>query len=142
MGCIAAGATAEATECLADYALLFGRCFQIRDDIFDYFRSETVGKPTGNDLREGKVSLPLLLTLGRETPGRDGIVELLKKDSLSDAEIDRIQDFARTNGGIDAAYDVMRDLRRRACERLSAIPDGEVRRQLGELFDFVIERQY
>ena len=142
MGCLAAGATPQATECLADYALLFGRCFQIRDDIFDYFRSSTVGKPTGNDLREGKVSLPLLLALDREAPGRDEIVGLLKKDSLSDDEIDRIQTFARSNGGIDAAYEVMRDLRQRACERLAAIPDGEVRRQLAELFDFVIERQY
>lgn len=142
MGCLAAGASAHHTECLAEYALLFGRCFQIRDDIFDYFRSDAVGKPTGNDLREGKVSLPLLLALDRDAPGRDEIAELLKKDSLTDAEIDRIQNFARDNGGIDDAYAVMRDLRRQACERLAAIPDGDVRRQLAELFDFVIERQY
>ena len=142
MGCLAAGASDVATESLAEYALLFGRCFQIRDDIFDYFRSDAVGKPTGNDLREGKVSLPLLLALDRDAPGRDEIAELLKKDSLTDAEIDRIQNFARSNGGIDGAYAVMRDLRRQACERLAAIPDGDVRRQLAELFDFVIERQY
>lgn len=143
MGCLAAGAPDDVTEALADFALLFGRCFQLRDDVFDYYPSTLVGKPTGNDLREGKISLPLLLAL-ESTVGEDhdAIASLLAHDGLSDDEIERIMAFARDNGGIDGAYSVMADLRRQAEEKLGMLPDGEIRRQLGDLFDFVIERQY
>ncbi len=143
MGCLAAGAPKEATEALAEFALLFGRCFQLRDDIFDYYPSTLVGKPTGNDLREGKVSLPLLIALEKTTgPDHDEIEEMLAGDSLTDSEIEHIMAFARDNGGIDGAYAEMADLRSRALNKLSTLPDCEIRRQLGDLFDFVIERQY
>ncbi|MBO4943227.1 MAG: polyprenyl synthetase family protein [Muribaculaceae bacterium] len=143
MGCLAAGAPDHMTSALAEFALLFGRCFQLRDDVFDYYPSTLVGKPTGNDLREGKISLPLLLALeSTEGAVHDEIASLLSRDSLTDGEIDRIMAFARDNGGIDGAYAVMADLRRRAEEQLSLLPDSDIRRQLGDLFDFVIERQY
>lgn len=142
MGCHAANASAEATDALSNYALLFGRCFQLRDDVFDYFSSDIIGKPTGNDLREGKVSLPLLLALENKGHGYEEIIALLEHDSLSDAEIEHIQAYARDNGGIDATYDVMNDLRRQAVEKLQVLPNDEIRQQLTALFDFVIERQY
>ncbi len=142
MGCHAANASAEATDALSDYALLFGRCFQLRDDVFDYFSSDIIGKPTGNDLREGKVSLPLLLALENKGQGYEDIIALLEHDSLSDAEIEHIQAYARDNGGIDATYSVMNDLRRQAVEKLQVLPNDEIRQQLTALFDFVIERQY
>lgn len=142
MGCHAANASSEATNALSDYALLFGRCFQLRDDVFDYFSSDIIGKPTGNDLREGKVSLPLLLALENKGQGYEDIIALLEHDSLSDAEIEHIQAYARDNGGIDATYSVMNDLRRQAVEKLQVLPNDEIRQQLTALFDFVIERQY
>ncbi len=144
MGCYATNAPDELRETLAHYALLFGRCFQIRDDIFDYFPSELVGKPTGNDLREGKVSLPLLHCLSLEdgTPGLDRVRELLAKDSLSDEEIAFIQAFARDNGGIEYAFDAMHRLRDEAVNGLAALENGEIRSQLTELFDFIIDRQF
>ncbi len=143
MGCLAVDAPDEATRALAEYALLFGRCFQLRDDVFDYYPSTLVGKPTGNDLREGKISLPLLLALEHTTgPEHDEIAAMLACDDLTDSQIERIMAFARDNGGIDAAYQVMTDLRDRARQLLDALPQCEVCRQLAELFDFVIERQY
>ena len=143
MGCFAAGAPDEAREVLARYALLFGRCFQIRDDVFDYFPSELVGKPTGNDLREGKVSLPLLHALEDSSlPEHDEILKLLDKDNLSDEEIDRLQAFARDNGGIDYAFDVMRRLRDEALQGLDGLGESAVRDELADLFDFIIERQF
>ncbi len=60
MGAEAVDAPAEAYAPLVEYARLLGLCFQIKDDVFDYFDSKQIGKPTGNDLREGKVTLPLL----------------------------------------------------------------------------------
>ena len=143
MGCLAAGAPDDAVATLSDFALLFGRCFQLRDDVFDYYPSTLVGKPTGNDLREGKISLPLLLALENTTGvERDSIAALLEHDNLTDNEIERISAFTRDNGGIDAAYSVMSDLRRRAAALLDTLPYSPERDQLGELFDFVIERQY
>lgn len=143
MGCLAADAPDEATRILADFALLFGRCFQLRDDVFDYYPSTLVGKPTGNDLREGKVSLPLLLALERVSgPRRDEIAAMLKRDNLDDDEIEYIMAFARDNGGIDAAYEVMAGLCRQARQLLGKLPQCDICTQLAALFDFVIERQY
>ncbi|MDE5661940.1 MAG: polyprenyl synthetase family protein [Muribaculaceae bacterium] len=143
MGCFAAGAPDREREALEKYALLFGRCFQIRDDVFDYFPSELVGKPTGNDLREGKVSLPLLHAL-EATSGdeHDRIMELLGRGDLSDSEIALIQAFARDNGGIDYAFDIMHRLRIEACAELENLFDSPIRSELTALFDFIIERQF
>lgn len=142
MGCYTSGASEDATRSLAEFGRLLGLCFQIRDDIFDYFPSELVGKPTGNDLREGKVSLPLLHALSRQCEGCGEVVALLERGELTDEEISRIQAFARDNGGIDYAFDVMRRLRREACDGIASLPDATIRRQLTELFDFIIERQF
>ena len=144
MGCLAVGVDDERFRILSEYALLFGRCFQIRDDIFDYFPSELVGKPTGNDLREGKISLPLLKALAATegTAEHERIVNLLAKDELSDEEIADIQAFARDNGGIELAYKAMDALRCKAVESLHQLPHCRLRDELEELFDFIISRQY
>lgn len=143
MGCYAAGAPDEAREILARYALLFGRCFQIRDDVFDYYPSELVGKPTGNDLREGKISLPLLHALADDNlVGHTRASALIAQESLTDAEIGFLQAYARDNGGISYAFDAMHRLRDEACRDLDLLGASEVRDQLVELFDFIIERQF
>ena len=144
MGCMAAGASEADTKRLAEYARLFGRCFQLRDDIFDYFEEGIVGKPTGNDLREGKVTLPLLLALyNASEDAKQPILKLLAKDHLSDDEIAIILDFARQNGGIEGAYAVMENLRGQAMECLAPFSDDiPQKKELQELFSFIIERQY
>ncbi|MDY5416900.1 MAG: polyprenyl synthetase family protein, partial [Sodaliphilus sp.] len=66
VGGITAGADEESLKKLKRFAELLGQCFQIKDDTFDYFHDPVVGKPTGNDLREGKITLPLIYALGRK----------------------------------------------------------------------------
>lgn len=74
---------------LRQFAELLGMCFQIRDDIFDYFEDEKIGKPTGNDLREGKITLPLLSVLLREDlPGHKRCLNSLAKNS---SQLKRLQ---------------------------------------------------
>lgn len=144
MGCLAVGVDDERFNILSDFALLFGRCFQIRDDIFDYFPSVLVGKPTGNDLLEGKVTLPLLKAL-QATEGTEANAEvraLLSKDELSPEEVAFIQAFARDHGGIDMAYEAMHELRNRAVDGLHRLPVSPVRNELEAMFDFIISRKY
>lgn len=143
MGCYAVSAPDEARVALENYARFFGRCFQIRDDVFDYFPSELVGKPTGNDLREGKITLPLLHALGNHSHrGYDEVRQLLDKDVLTDNEIELLQSFARDNGGIEYAFDVMHRLRDEACRGLECLEKTALRGDFEALFDFIIDRQF
>ena len=80
VGAFAVKASDDDTEKLSKVARLLGLCFQIKDDIFDYFNDEKIGKPTGNDLREGKITLPLLHVLLNESlPQHEEMLALSKK---------------------------------------------------------------
>ncbi len=143
MGCYAAGAPDEATEILAEYARLLGLCFQIRDDIFDYFPSDKVGKPTGNDLREGKVTLPLLhVLLDPAVAGNDAMLELLRDERIADPHIELLLAHARDNGGVDYAFDTMRRLRDRAAALLATLPPAPGTSALLDIFDYIIARDH
>lgn len=143
MGCLAAGVDDHRRDILTSYAASFGRCFQIRDDVFDYFNSETVGKPTGNDLLEGKITLPLLYALQTAPAAEaEAMRRLLANDSLTPADVERLQAFARDNGGIERSYETMEQLRDRALEGLMQLPPSEERTALADLFDFIITRNY
>ena len=141
MGAEAAGAKPDEYEPLRKYAELFGLCFQIKDDIFDYSGDNSIGKPTGNDLREGKVTLPLLYALNN-APAEESrhMKELLESDSLSNAQIALLIDFAKRNGGIEYAYSRMREMQKEALRLLDAYPDSDWKQSFIDIFDFVISR--
>lgn len=141
MGAELGGATQEDLEKLVRYAELLGLCFQIKDDIFDYYEDTRIGKPTGNDLREGKVTLPLLYAL-RTAPEPEArpMRDLLLKGTLSDDDINRLIEFAKAHGGIDYAYSRMRDMQREGEKILSTLPDTESGKAFGDIFDFIISR--
>ena len=142
MGAESVEATPAQIESLVEYARLLGLCFQIKDDIFDYYEDVEVGKPTGNDLRENKVSLPLIHAVN-STPGERSAAmrALLLRGDLSDEEIAVLIDFAKTHGGIDYAYGVMEEMRAKGDSLLESLPDNEWRDDFAELFDFTIRRQ-
>lgn len=140
VGCLAAGASEEGTEILARVAELLGLCFQIRDDIFDYFPADKVGKPTGNDLREGKVTLPLLHALDVRPDAE--MSALLALPSLDTGQVERLQRYARDNGGIEYAYESMERLRRQADELLDRLGPSEALDSIKSLFDYIISRDF
>ena len=144
IGAMAAGASESSFRGLADYAACLGRAFQIRDDIFDYFPSGDIGKPTGHDLLEGKVTLPLLVALENapEEESRKMREILLSSDELQPAEISTLHDFAKANGGIEAAYDKMKSLREEGMRIIREYPDSESKKFFEEIFDYIIERKY
>lgn len=146
MSCVAMGgyavkASDDDIARLRRFAELLGMCFQIRDDIFDYFEDEKIGKPTGNDLREGKITLPLLSVLLREDlPGHDEMLELSRKEQLSAPEIATLIEYAKSNGGIEYAYETMARLRTQAIEELEQLPDNVARQSFIDIFDYIIHR--
>lgn len=147
IGAIAAGIDSDDPryEALREYACLLGLCFQIRDDIFDYFPDAKIGKPTGNDLREGKITLPLLhaLTLTGH-PDHRQMAALARKELLEPAEIDLLINFAVENGGIEYARQTMQRMASEATETLcNAFPEPSPwRDDFIALISHVIDREY
>lgn len=138
MGGFAVGASDSDIANISEFARLLGLCFQIKDDIFDYFEDENIGKPTGNDLREGKITLPLLHVL--ENGGNDDMHRLSQKEELTAAEINALIEYAKANGGIDYAYGKMQSLRADALPILINFSNKEVTAQLAEILDYTINR--
>ena len=142
VGGYANDAPQTAIDELRRYARLLGICFQIKDDTFDYFNDPIVGKPTGNDLREGKVTLPLIYALRRDDmPEHDEMLALINKETLTSEDIDRLVDFAKRAGGIEYAYDTMVRLRDEASAILSPFQPDETVDPFREIFDYVIDRR-
>lgn len=125
------------------FAELLGLCFQIKDDIFDYFSDEKIGKPTGNDLREGKVTLPLLYALSRTgLPEHSRMMELVGKEELTCADIETLIDFAKRAGGIEYACSTMERLGREALEVLTAYDKGADTSALASVLRYIIDRDF
>lgn len=141
MGAYASEADDRQLDIMRRFARLFGQCFQIKDDIFDYFHSDALGKPTGNDLREGKVTLPLLYALSlTDRPERDNINELLTRGSLTDDEIAVIIDYTIRAGGIGYAEATLRRLRDQAAAILAELGPDIDTAPLLTLLDYIISR--
>jgi octaprenyl-diphosphate synthase len=129
-------------EALREFARLLGLCFQIKDDIFDYFSDSEIGKPTGNDLREGKITLPLLHVLetgaGEE---HDRMVELARKDALDADEVATLINYAVNNGGIEYAQQSMERMRDEAVKLLREnFEPSETVEAFISLLEFIISR--
>lgn len=145
VGAAAAGETdSRRLDALREFARLLGLCFQIKDDIFDYFPDGEIGKPTGNDLREGKITLPLLHVLEtREGEEHDRMMELARKELLEPEEIATLIDYAVDNGGIEYACETMEQLREEACRVLrDNFPPSETLDAFLSLIDFIITRDH
>lgn len=141
MGGYAVKASDDEIEKLKQFTNLLGLCFQIRDDVFDYFEDKKVGKPTGNDLREGKITLPLLHVLLNESlPLHEEMLDLSHKDNLTTEEIATLINYAKNNGGIEYAYEKMTELRNQAVEIIKQLPDNEARKAFIAILDYIIAR--
>ncbi|MEG1748601.1 MAG: polyprenyl synthetase family protein [Tannerellaceae bacterium] len=142
IGAISADAMPDIIALCREYGEYLGYCFQIKDDIFDYFRETDIGKPTGNDIREGKVTLPLLYAL-RSSRAEDSaryLNMILRKDFTS-KNIDELIAFAKQNGGIAYAEERMKAYHAKAMKILFQLPDSEARNGLSLLADYIINRK-
>ncbi len=141
IGAYAVNADGERLAIIREYARLLGLSFQIKDDIFDYYHTESVGKPTGNDLREGKITLPLLYALEKcRGEGREAMRELSRKEALSESEIETLIEFAKAEGGIEYACKTMERLKTEAFELLDKLPQCASTEAFRAIFLYVISR--
>ena len=142
IGALSAGAGEEEIEQAKNFGQNLGIIFQIRDDIFDYYDSREIGKPTGNDMAEGKLTLPVIYALN--STGDKEMLSLaykVKNRSASAEEIARLVDFAKKNGGIDYAEKRMNDFHQEALEYVgSLVADAEIKDSLTAYLDFIIKR--
>lgn len=140
MGADAVNADPEEVAPMVKYAELLGLCFQIKDDIFDYYENPQIGKPTGNDLREGKVT-PLLYALNNaDEEDAEPMRQLIIKGDLTSDEIARLIEFAKIEGGIDYAFDIMRRMQAEAETIIARYPDSPSKDSFREIFEFIISR--
>ncbi len=142
IGALSAGAAEADIVAAKGFGCNLGMIFQIRDDIFDYFESADIGKPTGNDMAEGKLTLPVIYALN--TVGDEAMFALarkVKEGTVTADEIAVLVDFTKKNGGIEYARMRMDELRMQ-CDAFirGSVGDREIGDALTAYVDFVIRR--
>ena len=144
--CAEAGArSAHSSDEMAENAYLLGEmigiAFQIKDDIFDYYSSD-IGKPTGNDMREGKLTLPALYVLNTCTDEKmKELAFRIRSLEATQEEIFVFIEWIKNKGGIDYARKVMADYRNKALALLSSSVNIEIKEALTAYIDYVINRE-
>ena len=142
IGALSAGASEDDIHQAKLFGSNLGMIFQIRDDIFDYYDNSDIGKPTGNDMTEGKLTLPVIYALNT-TRDADmlALARKVKSGDVSREEIERLVEFTKQNGGIEYADKKMWEIHAESVHFLeSEVTDPEVRRSLRGYLDYVIER--
>ena len=143
IGALSAGADADEIEAAKLFGQNLGIAFQIRDDIFDYYDSQEIGKPTGNDMAEGKLTLPVIHALN--ATGNEGMIALarkVKEGSVDSDEIARLVEFTKNNGGIEYAEERMEYFRQLCIDFIDkSVVKPDVKEALLAYVDFVIQRK-
>ncbi|KGI60035.1 polyprenyl synthetase [Prevotella sp. DNF00663] len=141
-GAESVGASKEVVEAAAKFGQNLGIIFQIRDDIFDYYDSEEIGKPTGNDMEEGKLTLPIIYALN--STGDEAMLQLARKVKMSQINTESIAQlvaFAKENGGIEYAEKKMNEFHEEAVNFVHQyIKDQNIKDALMAYLDYVIKR--
>jgi octaprenyl-diphosphate synthase len=119
-----------------------GIAFQIKDDLFDYTQSTFIGKPTGIDIREQKMTLPLIYTLNNiSKKEKNNIIDIVKNHHENDKKVAELIELVKENGGLNYAENVMIEYRNEALEILNQFNDNEARRSLELLLNYVVNRK-
>ena len=141
-GAIAAGASKETVELMKSFGDNIGMAFQIKDDILDFEPTKSTGKPTCSDIRERKITLPLLTVLEDSTPSENKrIISMLSNIRNEPSNSKYIIDCVLSNGGIEKAYNVMQQYITTAKLQLESYADSEIKSALFDLCDYIADRK-
>lgn len=128
-------------ETMRKFGELIGMAFQIKDDLFDY-GEEKIGKPTGIDIKEQKMTLPLIYTLNTCTKKeQDWLINSIKNHNKNKKRVKEVIAFVKEKGGLDYATSKMRQFRNEAMNLLNNYPDSEFKTALNTMVDYVIDRK-
>ena len=143
IGALSVGASKDDVEQARLFGLHLGMAFQIRDDIFDYYESNDIGKPTGNDMAEGKLTLPVIhAVLATDNGAMKDLALKVKKGEVTPEEVAQLVAFTKENGGIEYAEAKMREFKNKAIGFIEEkIQDAEIKQALNAYLDYVIERK-
>ncbi len=119
-----------------------GIAFQIKDDLFDYYNNSIIGKPTAIDIREKKMTLPLIYTINKvDKKTKNYIINTIKNHNTNETKIQNIISIVKINGGIEYSIDIMKRYQKIALEILNDFPENEAKKSLELLINYVIERK-
>ena len=142
IGALSANASPEQIELAKKFGHNLGIIFQIKDDIFDYYDSDEIGKPTGNDMAEGKLTLPAIYALNSTANETMlNIARKVKDGNVSQDEIKQLVDFTKEYGGIDYAEKVMSQFHNECNKHIfDNVSDPQIQESLFKYVEFVIQR--
>ena len=142
VGALSGGATPEQVEQAKKFGQNIGIIFQIRDDIFDYYDSKEIGKPTGNDMAEGKLTLPVIYALNKyPLESMLTLAKKVKSGTVNTDEIAVLVEFAKTSGGIEYAEQRMNYFADEARKYIDAyVTDDSLKAAFNAYLEFVIQR--
>ncbi len=144
IGALSAGAADEEVKKAGQFGQNLGIMFQIRDDIFDYFDSKDIGKPTGNDMTEGKLTLPVIYALNNtDFESMQTLAKKVKAGTINPDEIAVLVEFTKQQGGIEYAEQRMTEYSRMCMEYIvSSVKEKAIREALTAYVDYVVQRNY
>ena len=144
IGALSAGAAGEEVKKAGQFGQNLGIMFQIRDDIFDYFDSKDIGKPTGNDMTEGKLTLPVIYALNNtDFESMQTLAKKVKAGTINPDEIAVLVEFTKQQGGIEYAEQRMTEYSQRCMEYIvSSVKEKAIRDALTAYVHYVVQRNY
>ena len=141
-GALSVEANEEKRTLMKEFGIYLGIAFQIKDDLFDYEKNDLIGKPTGNDIREKKMTLPLIYVLNNcEAKERKKMLSTIRRHHKNDKKVAEVIEFVRKNGGIEYTHDKMIEYKNKALQVLDKFEHSEAKQSLIELVDFTTERK-
>ncbi len=140
-GACSAGASPEMIERMRNFGLYLGIAFQIKDDLFDYQPKGVIGKPTGNDIKEKKLTLPLIHSLSKVGKSEQSeILKLVRSSKNNPKAVEKVVAFVKQNGGLEYTATKMQEFKNKALEQLALYPESEYRKSLEMLTEYIVER--
>ena len=141
-GALSVGMSDEVVKKMWDMGEQIGMAFQLKDDLLDYGSGQDIGKPIGTDIKEKKMSLPLIFALQKSTYlEKKRVINQIKNHSQEPEIIEEIFNFVKEKGGLEYAKKTMLDYRERAKVMLNKLPDSEYKTAFMNLIEFVTERK-
>jgi octaprenyl-diphosphate synthase len=140
-GAESTGADKTVVDQVHQMGIHIGMAFQIKDDLFDYQLHGLIGKPTGNDIKEKKFTLPLIYALNQSEPGqRKAMIRKIKHGNRSQKVVNEVVQFVNNMGGIAFAREKMEEYKKLALRDLNSFPESDARDALRDLVEFTVSR--